>query len=329
MLRSKHSGWTWEGKRTPFGGGGFLGIGDAVAGLDPHITEGTNDWMAQNGWMIPVAMITAGAGLAAAGGEVAGGGLTAAGGEVAADGTVFAAGETIPAGTAMADGSVVGSSGLTSTEIANSGGLIPTEGSSFAVDPNAAYTTGTNATGASATTATPGASSILSQPDVTVNLGATNGGTVGSLNPALPAVGAPEGTSIGMSSQLAPGTVMGNGLTGGGAIGSTYAIGADGLPATDFFGNYIPASSINTGGVPSTIAGTTGTSTNSDLLKLLKQGAGSGLSKSLGQLAQGANPKGQELGQLVRSNQSPFTYTPQQPIQDTMQAKLASLLKQG
>ena len=21
MLRSKHSGWTWEGKRTPFGGG--------------------------------------------------------------------------------------------------------------------------------------------------------------------------------------------------------------------------------------------------------------------------------------------------------------------
>ena len=33
FLRSKHSGWTWDGKRTPFGGGGdpFQGISDTVS----------------------------------------------------------------------------------------------------------------------------------------------------------------------------------------------------------------------------------------------------------------------------------------------------------
>jgi hypothetical protein len=63
--------------------------------------------------------------------------------------------------------------------------------------------------------------------------------------------------------------------------------------------------------------------------KLLKQGATSGLTNSLGQLAQGANPQGQALTSVVRGNQNPFTFTPQQPIQDTKQAQLASLLKQG
>jgi hypothetical protein len=180
-----------------------------------------------------------------------------------------------------------------------------------------------------ATTTTAGADAILAAPDVAVNLGGGSSGTFGSLNPALPAAGAPTGTSIGMSGALSPGTILGTGLEGGGSIGSSYAAGPNGLPATDFFGNYVPASSINTGGVPNTIAGTTSATTNTDLLKLLKQGAGSGLSNSLGQLAQGANPQGQALGAVVRGNQNPFTFAPQQPIQDTRQAQLASLLKQG
>jgi hypothetical protein len=66
-----------------------------------------------------------------------------------------------------------------------------------------------------------------------------------------------------------------------------------------------------------------------NIANLLKQGAGSGLSSSLGQLAQGANPQGQALVNVVRGNQNPFSYSPQQPIQDTRQAQLASLLKQG
>jgi len=39
MFKSKHSGWTWDLKRTPFGGGGGIsngfGIGDALASVDP------------------------------------------------------------------------------------------------------------------------------------------------------------------------------------------------------------------------------------------------------------------------------------------------------
>ena len=43
MFKSKHSGWTWELRRTPFGGGGgswnpadpFRGAGDALASIDP------------------------------------------------------------------------------------------------------------------------------------------------------------------------------------------------------------------------------------------------------------------------------------------------------
>jgi hypothetical protein len=134
-----------------------------------------------------------------------------------------------------------------------------------------------------------------------------------------------------MSAALAPGTVLGTGLEGGGAIGSSYAAGANGLPATDFFGNYVPASSINTGGVPNTIAGTTATTTNSDLLKLLKQGAASGLSSSLGKLAAGQNASPEALPNLVRGNQNPFAYTAQQPIRDAQPMdlnSLANLLKQ-
>ena len=189
------------------------------------------------------------------------------------------------------------------------------------------------ATGATVplSTSTAGADAVMAAPDVAVNLSGGTGGTVGSLNPALPSVGSVGGAGAGMSAELAPGTVLGTGGAGGGAIGGSYAAGANGLPATDFFGNPIAASSVNFGGVPDTIAGTTATSTNTDLLKLLKQGAGSGLSKSLGQLAQGANTQGQALGQLVRGNQNPFSYVPQVAIQDKKPdlSALAELLKQG
>jgi hypothetical protein len=179
-------------------------------------------------------------------------------------------------------------------------------------------------------TSTPGASSVLAAPDVAVNLGATNAGTVGSLNAALPAAGSVGGAGAGLSAELAPGTVLGTGLPGGGAIGASYAVGANGLPATDFFGNYIPASSVNFGGVPETIAGTT-SATNTDMAKLLKQGATSALSNSAQQLAQGANARPLDLLTAVRNNQSPFSYTPVTPIQDRKPdlSALAELLKQG
>ena len=46
ILRSKHSGWTWEHKRTPFGGGGgdiFSSIGNAVSNVVSGIGAGVSD----------------------------------------------------------------------------------------------------------------------------------------------------------------------------------------------------------------------------------------------------------------------------------------------
>jgi hypothetical protein len=308
MFKSKHSGWTWELKRTPFGGGGggffsdpFQSIGNALASIDPGPAIGSGlasvDKAVNNltpmGWALPAALAAA---YLTAGGSLAAEGATTAG--EAAYSEAIASGASEAEATAAAD----------------------------AAAQSAAAEAGV--------TATPGADSVISQPDVAVNLGATNGGTVGSLNPALPAAGAPAGTSVGLSGALAPGTVLGTGLPGGGAIGASYAAGGNGLPATDFFGNYIPASSINTGGVPNTIAGTTATTTNtnSDLAKLLKQGAGSGLSSSLGKLAQGSNVGSVATTPWVHGNQNPFVQTQNLPIQNTPKldvASLANLLKQG
>ena len=318
MLRSKHSGWTWELKRTPFGGGGGGGIGGIVSSVTDPISSALGTDGSGGGALGALASIDPGPAIGSAGAsidqtvnQIPGGWITVAG--IAAGGAALAYAPEVMA--------LAASEGITPEAAAIATGTAPID-----------VATGATVPLDTLVTSTAGADSVLAAPDVAVNLGATGGGTVGSLNAALPASGAPLGTSIGMSGALAPGTVLGNGLEGGGAIGSSYAAGANGMPATDFFGNYIPASSINTGGVPNTIAGTTGTTTNTDLLKLLKQGAGSGLSSSLGKLAAGQNASASALPNLVRGNQSPFAYTAQQPIRDAKPmdlSSLANLLKQG
>ena len=402
MFKSKHSGWTWELRRTPFGGGG--GSFNPVAWTEPFTndissvvgTDGSGGGIIGNTQNIinsassgnPLDVTSAilgtdGKGLGALGALaqvdnsvhtlIPGGWATVAalaatiasagaasetlaattGGEAAAAGGGAAAASSDAAFMAY-DASNLAAQGLSQEAIAQnlatSYGISAADAQSLAAASADAYaTSGAAPAGfesAPPPTSTPGADQILTQPDVNVNLGATNGGTVNSLNPALPAAGAPSGTSVGMSGQLAPGTVLGNGLQGGGAIGSTYAAGANGLPATDFFGNYIPASSINTGGVPNTVTGTSitsdtlntlnnvkkGTDAANKLSQLLNQGAASGLSSSLGKLAAGQNASPEVLPNLVRGNQNPFTYTAQQPIQNAQPMDLSSLsklLKQG
>jgi len=400
MFKSKHSGWTWELKRTPFGpggswtnqvsndisgvlgtdgsGGGIIGntqniINSASNGNPLDVTSailgtdgkglGALGALAQvdnsvhtlipGGWAT-VAAIAATIASAGAASET----LAATTGGEAAAGTTAAAGGGAAASSDAAfmayDASNLAAQGLSQEAIAQnlatSYGISAADAQSLAAASADAYaTSGAAPAGfesAPPPTSTPGADQILTQPDVNVNLGTTNGGTVNSLNPALPAAGAPSGTSVGMSGQLAPGTVLGNGLQGGGVIGTSYAAGANGMPATDFFGNYIPASSINTGGVPNTVTGTSitsdtlntlnnvkkGTDAAKTLSKMLSQGSASGLSSSLGQLAQGANPQGMAMPNLVRGNQNPFTYTAQQPIQNAQPmdlSALSKLLKQG
>jgi hypothetical protein len=69
-----------------------------------------------------------------------------------------------------------------------------------------------------------------------------------------------------------------------------------------------------------------------DIVNLLRQGATSGLSSSIGKLAQGANPWGQELTSIVRGNQNPFTqeqYFQVSNPQPNNNAGLVNILKQG
>jgi hypothetical protein len=306
MFKSKHSGWTFAGTRTPFGGGGdiFQSVGKTISKADPHVTEGVGDYLSENGWMIPLAMITAGAGAALGGavtaGEVVGEGAVAgAGGATAADGTVFAAGSTIPAGTTMAEGTVV------------------------------AGETGA-AGGASAVTATPGADAVLGSSTNIADLTPAGAGNFGTITPAGGATGA-GGLTGGMSA----GTMVGDGTLGT-TIGQSYMAAGPGQFAVNAAGNAIPAGAAGIAGtVPSGISASdalTNANRARNLSKLLSQGAASGLSSSLGQLAQGANPQGQALGAVVRGNQNPFAFTPQQPIQDAKPLDLASLsklLKQG
>jgi hypothetical protein len=87
-------------------------------------------------------------------------------------------------------------------------------------------------------------------------LGMATGGfpsTVGSLSAALPAQGSVGGAGLGLSAELAPGAILGSGLPGGGAIGASYALGANGIPATNLLGQPIPASSVGFGSIPNTV----------------------------------------------------------------------------
>ena len=75
MFKSKHSGWTWDLKRTPFGGGGggwdptdpFRGAGDALASIDPGPALGKGlseidtfvNREVPGGWALPAAIAVA------------------------------------------------------------------------------------------------------------------------------------------------------------------------------------------------------------------------------------------------------------------------------
>ena len=324
MFKSKHSGWTWDLKRTPFGGGGgFISdIGDALASVDPGPAIGSGlasvDKTVNDN--IPGGWITVG-GLAAGGLAIAyapeimayaaemGIEPAAASAELGVPGVNAATGEAVASGTGLTGGAG-GSTGLLAG--GTTGGLTIPGGAAIAVDPAIAAGTGAGIGSA----------------------GAAGLGTVGTLSAGLPAAGAPAGTSIGMSGALAPGTVMGTGAAGGGAIGSSYAVGANGLPATDFFGNYIPASSVNIGGVPDTIAGIQSSISTNDInnaRKLAQSLMGNSLAGAAQNMAVGQNGVASAIPGIVRGNQTPFAYTAQQPIRNATTpdlAQLATLLKQ-
>ena len=313
MFKSKHSGWTYDLKRTPFGGGGGIGnafgLGDVLASIDPGPAIGkglaevdtTVNREIPGGWALP-AIITAAI--------------------VAPELAPLLAEEAVAAGAGEA---------LTTDAILGSSGFVPTAGSSFAIDPALAYTTA--AGGTSALTATPGADAILGSSTNIANLTPPGAGNFGSI--VAPSANAVT-NSAGLTGAMGAGTMVGDGTLGT-TIGQSYMSAAPGQFALDASGSAIPAGASGIAGtVPSTGISASDVFNNAkkakNLSDLLKQGSASGLSNSLGQLAQGANPQGQALGAVVRGNPNPFAFTPQQPIQDAKPldlASLANLLKQG
>jgi hypothetical protein len=337
MFKSKHSGWTFAGTRTPFGGGGGIGnafgLGDALASIDPGPAIGdalasTDKFMTNltpYGWALPAALVaayfTAGGSLAAEGALEAGA-LTAS--EMgAAEAAATAAGET-----AFSEAVAAGASEAAATEAANAAA-------------ETALSAATSAGEATAVTATPGADAVLGSSTNIANLTPAGAGNFGSIvaplegSGAIPGAGAITNAS-GLTGAMGAGTMVGDGTLGT-TIGQTYMAAAPGQFALNASGAAIPAGASGIAGtVPSTGISASDVINNAkrakNLSDLLKQGSASGLSNSLGKLAEGANPQGQALGAVVRGNQSPFTYQPQQPIQDAKPfdlASLANLLKQG
>jgi hypothetical protein len=225
---------------TDGGGGGVLGaladidpgpsIGSTLASVDPgpaigsglaDVDEFVNEEI-PGGW-VTVGLAAATAGAASGAGAGAGAASGAAGGTATGTGLTAGAGAS---GGLLASGGTVGS-------LAGAG--------------SAAGIAGTQAAAGLGLTA----GSALAGTGAAIGGGT---GTVGSLNPALPSAGSVGGAGAGLSAELAPGTILGTGLSGGGEIGVSYMLGTNGLPALNAAGQLIPASSVSFGGQAAPVA---------------------------------------------------------------------------
>jgi len=306
MFKSKHSGWTWELKRTPFGGGGggFSGITDSISSALG--TDGSG-----GGALGALASIdpgpAIGSGLASidqAVNQIPGGWITVAG--LAAGGAALAYAPEVMA--------LAASEGITPEAAALATGTAP-------IDVATGATVPLSELGASTGTGLDAAS--------TLGMGGTGGAGSASGIAATQSAAGLGGSGTGIIEGLAPTSVGMGGTTGAGSLagiaGSEAAAGLGGANlgmglTADQLASYEAA---NPSANPANL---------SKLTNLLKSGVGSGLANSLGQLAQGANPQGMALPNLVRGNQSPFAYTAQQPIRDAQPmdlSALSKLLKQG
>jgi hypothetical protein len=400
MFKSKHSGWTFAGTRTPFGrgswtnqivndissvlgtdggGGGIIGnteniiqsagkgnpldVASAILGTDGSglglsgalaQTDNSVNTLVPGGWAT-VALIaatiasagTASPALAAElGGELAAEGALAAGAEAGAAGAAGAgAGSAAAADSAFMayDAANLAANGYDAATIAQNlqagYGITAEQAAQLGAASASAYASsgaapaGFETIASTPTTPTPGADAVLNSPTQISNLTPPGAGNFGTITP--PTAGAVTGAG-GLTGGMGAGTMVGDGTLGT-TIGQSYMAAGPGQFAVNASGAAIPAGASGIAGtVPSSGLSASDILNNAkrakNLSDALKQGASSGLSNSLGQLAQGANPQGQALGAAVRGNPNPFTFSPQQPIQDAKPldlASLANLLKQG
>jgi hypothetical protein len=344
MFKSKHSGWTWDLKRTPFGrgGGGFIsaitdpissaigtdggggGILGGLASIDPGPAIGSGladvDKFVNNeipgGWALPAAIAAA-----YATGYI--------------DPTLFATEAAAAAGAEAGAGAIATEAGQAAFFDALAAGASSTEAVSAGLAADAALT-GAGAAGvADAVTSTPGADAILNSPTQIANLTPPGAGNFGSIVAPLEGSGAIPGAGAitnagGLTGAMPAGTMVGDGTLGT-TIGKTYMSAAPGQFALDASGAAIPA---GTSGISGTVPTTPSISLSDaeKAAKLAKALAGSQTTSAVQNLATGQTGVGSAIPALLRGNQNPFLQTAQQPIRSAQPmdlSSLAQLLKQG
>jgi hypothetical protein len=317
MFKSKHSGWTWELRRTPFGDGG--GSFNPISVITDPISSVIGTDGSGGGALGALASIdpgpAIGSGLAQLDKgvtQVVPGGW---GGVAAITAAILTYGASLPeseAAFAAADAANLAGQGLSQEAIAQN--LVASYG--MTAEQAAAAATAAAAGGQAAASA---ATQALPYSEVfdASNL-ASQGLSSSAIQQNLAATGLNDFLAQDMANLAAQGlspTQIGQALSYSYSPTELSGTGINSMQSS------LPGRSLmqSLGDVKSA----------TNVAKLLKQGVTSGLTNSLGQLAQGANPQGQALTSVVHGNQNPFTYTAQQPIQDNKQAQLASLLKQG
>ena len=305
MFKSKHSGWTWELKRTPYGDG------NPISAVTDPISSALGTDGSGGGALGALASIDPGPAIGQGLAEldkgvkntVPGGWGTLA--SIAA--AVATAGASLPESEAAfmsADAANLAGQGLNEAAIAQN----LSAGYGLTAEQAAAAAAAATAGGAAAATQALPYSELFDASNL-----AKQGLSSSAIQQNLASTGLNDFLAQDMANLASQGLSPAQ-------IGQTLAY------------SYTPEELAGTGikSLAATLPGQSFSGKNAlDIAKLLKQGATSGLTNSLGQLAQGANPQGQALTSVVRGNQNPFSYSPQQPIQDTRQAQLASLLKQG
>ena len=280
MFKSKHSGWTWDLKRTPFGGGGGW---NPVSAITDPISSALGTDGGGGGALGALASIdpgpAIGQGLAEVDkgvNQIPGGWYTVGG--LAAGGTALAFAPELAALAGVDAGATIGSEAGQAAffdALAN--------GASSADAINAGLATDALATGA-ASYVTP---ELMGPTYGDLGITGVEGGMAGPTYAEMGYTGLNQGTAIASADSAARSALIKEAL-----------------------GNIKD---------PTKIA------------QLLKQGSASGLTSSLGKLAQGINAFGADQLQAVRGNQNPWlSQGQQQPIQtNSKMAAISKLLQQG
>ena len=330
---NKHQGW-YDGKRTPFGGGGGWnpiavitdpisdalgtsgdggGILGGLADIDPGpaIGQGLSEVDTfvnreiPGGWTLPAAIAAA-----YATGYI--------------DPSLFASEAAAAAGAEAGAGAIATEAGQAAFFEALAAGATSTEAVSAGIAADAALT-GAAAVGADVVTATPGADAVLNAPTTLSNLTPPGTGTFGSISPPLTGSGAIPGAgavtnSAGLTGALPAGVMVGDGTLGT-TIGQTYMAAAPGQFAVDAFGSAIPSGAAGIAGtVPSGLSLSELAINAKRLQSIAKLLGGSGANitgksaPTAGQWTQRAaqnfaQATPEQFGGYYQMNQNPFTFS--------------------